>query len=70
MIGIFALLLSAQANAESTHTSQAMEHAGMARAHGEDGHAKVLLKHAKKAEKAHADHVHITEGVKHLRGSG
>jgi hypothetical protein len=74
VIGIFALFLSAQANAEH-HTAQAMEHAGMAQAHGEDGHAKVLLqhakealKHAKEAEKVHADaHTHMTEGVKHLK---
>jgi len=50
-VGIFALLLSVQANAESTHTAQAMEHAGMAQAHGKDGHAKVLLKHATAALK-------------------
>jgi len=81
VIGVFTLFLSAQANAEArTHTTLAMEHAGMAQAHGEDGHAKVLLQHAKvalshakKAEKAHADahnadaHKHMTEGVSHLK---
>ena len=65
-IAFLALFMSTQANA-GHHTAEALEHAGMAQAHGEDGHAEVLVKHAKEAEKVHADaHKHMTEGVKHL----
>ena len=38
-IAFFALFMSTQANA-GHHTAEALEHAGMAQAHGEDGHAK------------------------------
>ena len=76
VIGILTFFLSAYANAhEHMHTVQAIEHAAMAKGHGEDGHAKVLLQHAKaalehakQAEKERADeHQHMTEGVKHLK---
>lgn len=44
-IGILALFLSGQIFAsDAGHTSEAMEHAGQALAHGEDGHADVFGK--------------------------
>lgn len=74
-IGVLALFLNAPVSASEHHTAQAIEHAGMAKAHGEDGHTKVLLKHAEESlkhaqasEKQHAEqHAHMTESVKHLK---
>lgn len=74
VMGILMFFLSAQANAHH-HTVQAIEHAAMAKAHGEDGHTKLLVSHAKialrnakQAEKEHADqHIHMTESIKHLK---
>jgi Small metal-binding protein len=74
-ISTLVLFLIAPAYAHESHTAEAMEHAGMAQAHGEDGHAKVLLqhaeeslKHAQAAEKQYADqHMRMTESVKHLK---
>ena len=66
---VLALFLSAPVSAHEPHTALAIEHAAMAKAHGEDGHAKVLLKHAEESlkhaqasEKLHAEqHAHMTE---------
>ncbi|MFA6164394.1 MAG: small metal-binding protein SmbP, partial [Methylobacter sp.] len=46
LIGALALGLSTQSNATEHHTAQALEHSAMAAAHGQDGHADQLLKHA------------------------
>jgi len=70
-----ALFLVAPVSAHENHTVQAIEHAAMAEAHGEDGHAKLLLKHAEEslkhaqaAEKQHADHhARMTASVDHLK---
>jgi hypothetical protein len=73
-IGVLGVLLATPVIADH-HTAQAIEHAAMAKAHGEDGHAKVLLKHAEEslghaqaAEKQHAEqHKHMTDSIKELK---
>ena len=70
-----AVFLSVPVMAHDDHTAQAIEHAAMVKAHGEDGHAKVLLKHAedslkhaKASEKQHDEQrQHMAESVKHLQ---
>ncbi|PPD33734.1 MAG: metal-binding protein SmbP [Methylomonas sp.] len=69
-IGSITLCLSIQANAAEHHAAVALEHSRMAVAHGQDGHADQLLKHAQTAEKEHAEaHAHMTEAVQHLKES-
>lgn len=71
----FFLSTQVSANDAMKHTSAAMEEAGHALSHGEDGHAKMLkdhaeksLKHALEAENAHVNsHHHMKEGIKHLK---
>jgi len=75
---VLALFLNAPSSATEHHTAQAMEHAGMGQGHGEDGHAKVLLKHAEESlkhvqasEKEHAEqHKHMTTGMRYRSLAG
>lgn len=72
---VIGLFLIAPVSAGEDHMILAMEHAGMAEAHGADDYVKVLLKHAEEslkhaqaAEKQRAnEHMHITESVQHLK---
>ncbi|MBN9133991.1 MAG: metal-binding protein SmbP [Nitrosomonadales bacterium SCN 54-20] len=73
-IGVLGVLLATPVIADH-HTAQAIEHAAMAKAYSEDGHAKVLRKHAEEslvhaqeAEKKHAEqHMHMTDSIKELK---
>ena len=68
------LILSVPVIAGEDPTVYALEHAAKAQAHGDDGrtkemleHAEESLRHARAAEKVHAEQRgHMSEAVKHL----